>query len=291
MISYIQLYCLYPTIASFAEREKDNGSLTKGGLYLGTGAIAGKATLDSSLPRLLGARLERHSTSKEQARKILKSGGYLDARKSNQGSMRLLETPNPLLKAEVAEERLKQSKGYNYITGYHPEAKTSFLGLIETPLPDDPLRNVLHRKMQGLSYRAQSAIDYDQQKTFEARRDKVAKNILPAMVEGTGKTLFVPVTDQEVATDFKPDIDDPIALRTKKPVKVYGNRASATLAHLKKNGLKQIAANPGRVGAGVAILGAGGAIAVPLISKGYAEVKAFKRKGKLVKAHRRKLHQ
>jgi hypothetical protein len=287
MITYYQFNSVYPSLTCFSRSEKDNGSLIKGGTYLGTGAIAGKATLDSAVPRLLGARLERHSTSKEGAKKILESGGYLNASKSNKGSMRLLETPPSWMSAEMAAERLQGSKNYNYITGYHPDAKIGIPDLPTQALPNVPVRNVIYRKFQGLTYRAQSAIDYDKQKTLEARKAVVAKNTFPAMVERTGKTLFIPVTDKEVATKFVPDIDDPIAIRTKKPVKVYGNRVSATLAHLRKNGLKQIAANPGRVGAGAVILGAGGAIAVPLINRGYAEVKAFKRKGKLVKAHRR----
>lgn len=284
MINRYQFDTVYPLLAKFAQDQSDrSGNLTKGAVYLGGSGVVAKNTFDSGLTRLLGARLERHSTSKKAAKKILDEGGYLDTNKGVRKSLRFLEENS------AAAEKLKQSQGYNFISGYHPNQRIKFLGLDIGSLENNPLRNVLTRRDHAIAYKAQSEIDFDRFKTRPERAKAANKNILGVLLGTKGKTLYAPVTDKEVLLDFKPDVDDPLALMTKKPVKVYGNKFTALLGHLKKNRLSQIKANPGRVATGAAIVGVGGAVATKLAQKGFAEIKAHKRNGKLIKAHKRKL--
>lgn len=301
MITTDQYQYIYPNLAGFAQASKDSPtedpSLVKSGVYLGGSAYAGKVGVDSGLTRLLGARLERHATSKDAAKKIISGGGYLDANKGVRKSMALLEDVPPELKEMYGEniqefysDKLKKSQGKNFISGHHPNKKTlKLIDGTELPISKSPLRDVLYRRAQGLMYRAQAEVDFRKYKTRAERARETAKNYRGAVIGTKGKTLFAPVTDSEVLNKFQPDADDPFALMTSSRVKVYGNRYKALLGHLKKNKLSQIAANPGRVAVGATILGGAGAIAYKLGKKGYAEIKAYKRNGKLVKGHKRKL--
>ena len=304
-LSYTQYRAKYPVLSSFSDaspslkrtglpsrlpREKDP-SLIKASGYLGGSAYAGKVAADSGLTRLLGARLERHSTSKEAAKQIIGGGGYLDASRGVRKSMALLEDPpdDPFLKNLYAD-RLNKSQGKNFISGVHPDKKTVQLVNGQTmPFPRSPLRDVLFRRLQALTYRSQSEVDFRKYASLTGRQEQTVKNLPGAMIGTKGKTLFVPVTDSEVLNKFQPDVDDPFALMTSDKVKVYSNRYKALLGHLKKNKLSQVAANPGRLAVGAAVLGGAGTLAYKLGQKGYAEVKAYKRNGKLVKGHKRKL--
>ena len=232
------------------------GQAAAGGYLLKTG-------LDSGLPRTLGVRLERHSTSKKNAKKILKGGGYLDAGADtkNRKSTKLLDLSDD----PQARALLKDSIGYNFVTGYHPQGKV---------LSNSPIKNVLARRVTSLGYRAQSEIDFDKLKNTAHAQSLALKNTPLAMIGKKGKTLFVPLSDREVKQNFLPDVDDPLAIRTQKKVKVYGNRYSATAGQLKKAGLiGSLKDNKGRVLSGAAILGTGGYLGTNLIGRGVKNIR------------------
>lgn len=73
-------------IAEFKKEDKKN--VGKGLAYLGGAGIAGQQAVRSGVPRLLGVRLESHSTSRKNAKEILKSG-YLDPNKGGLASAKL----------------------------------------------------------------------------------------------------------------------------------------------------------------------------------------------------------
>lgn len=67
------------------EFKKEKKSKVKGIAYLGGAGIVGQQTVRSGIPRLLGVRLESHSTSKKAAKEIIKGGGFLDPSRGGEG--------------------------------------------------------------------------------------------------------------------------------------------------------------------------------------------------------------
>lgn len=289
--------------ASRKRRRSQNrfGEQALGYGQLGGAALVTKASIDSGLPRALGIRLERHSASRKAAEEILKNGGYIDPSYSGRSGIRMAEG----LESVVGNDFAEKAKGYAYISGYHPQAKKRVLlaggKTAYEVLPDDPIRNVIYRKVQSLGYRAQSEVDYDKFRSRDARVNAAQKNVMGAILGSKGKTLYAPGTDEYFAKAFEADIDDPIAMRSPDKVRVYGNRLEATVAGLRKHGLSGIRGNPRRVLVGLGVLTGGGAVAYglgrsavsnisgpdgsgnPLVS-----VKGFVRRGRSVKGYKRK---
>lgn len=128
-------------------------------------------------------------------------------------------------------------------------------------------------------------------------------------LNGAGKSLYLGGSDDYFNKNFIPDPDDVYAMKASNKIKVHGNRASATLEALKREGggsrlkgiAKLIKANPKRALAGIAMLGAGGLVTGNLVKAAYnnlspndGKVKGFMRKSKSgkwsnVKAFIRKL--
>jgi hypothetical protein len=251
-----------------AQRKKLRGAAEAGG-----GLIVANAALKSGLPRIAGVRLERHSTSKGNARKIMQSGGWLDPSYGGTGAAQSVNNPG----------FIKNSKGYVHVTGYHPDNQ-----LINS---NNALRNVALRKVQGVMYRGVSGANLSlaDDSPFKILGTVAKNNIL-----GKSKTFYIPGSDEYFKSRFIPDVDD-LALKSQDKIKVYGNRYSATLGQIKKEGLlKSMGANKGRVLAGAALLGGGGTLSYNLAksglnSLGVTKVKAYKDKnGKIVKSHTRK---
>jgi hypothetical protein len=249
------------------------------GLYLG------QQTLRSGIPRALGVRLESHSTSNKNARDILKNGGWLDPNKSGTGAIRGLENSQGI--GDTTD--INKAKGKVYITGARADSIARdlptgipFQTVKVDPAREDPLTQVLNRKDQRLGYRAQSLIDWDEISknkfpTQELRRQRIEKLGEAYLKPWKGRSLYVGGSDDYFMKNFKPDFDDPRAMYTDKKLKVYGNRLSASLAAIKKEGLGNlIKSNPKRVGAGLTILGGGGYGTYALLNRAYQDYKKRK---------------
>jgi hypothetical protein len=284
-------------------KKKDNRNqpnYIKAGLY-GTGtALLGQQTIRSGIPRALGVRLESHSTSRKNAKSILKNGGYLDPNYGGTGASAAINN----------QEYIKNSKNYIHITGRHKNHKV----ISETaeqllddgtrvPIPEatkyidapkNPITNVLHRKMQRGMYRGLTG------QKLDIKDSKDAVKALPSIGLGLtglrGKTLYIGGSDRYFDKNFIPDSDD-VALKSAKKVKVFGNRFAAVKDTLKRYGkgnyikgaARLMGANKSRVAAGLGILGAGGLATAYLGKKtmeSFGNVKSYNRKsksGKIVK--------
>jgi hypothetical protein len=314
--------------AQFAKDEDDRRARIGKATVTGLGAAyVGQQTIRSGVPRLLGVRLESHSTSNQNARQILKNGGIIDPSKSGTGAIRSIEAFQGINGVTDVEK----AKGKVYITGVRSD-------LIARPgLPDpnklDPLTQVAIRRQQRLGYRAQASIDWDKvnasvrkirddlgQKVeagekitpSQARNTlknmkqevEVARNreVLRATIDPTrGRSLYIGGSDDYFQKNFKPDFDDPFAQYSENKIKVYGNRAEAAAAAIKREGLLNLMkANKGRVAAGAAILGIGGLVTANLAKSAIdtiqsdGSVKGYKRRTKsgritLVRGFKRQL--
>ena len=245
---------------------KKKGDKRKGIAYLGGAGLVGQQTIRSGIPRLLGVRLESHSTSKKSAEEILNKGGILDPNRGGTGAS----------KAVNDKDYISQSKNYVHITGKHKDHKIeaervirkNSAGEVLSSTPkyryetNRPIRDVLYRKQQRGLYRGISGESLNIKDLKGV--SKTASSVLGGVVGLKGKTLYVGGSDRYFNKNFIPDNDD-IGLKSAKKLKVYGNRASATLAAIKKEGggdslkgvTKLIKANPKRVLAGATILAVG----------------------------------
>lgn len=288
-------------LAEFKKNKEEKKKNTAKGLYfLGATGYTGQQTIRSGIPRLLGVRLESHSTSNKNAKEILKNGGILDPSKSGSGAIRALEANE----GSTAGFKPSDAKGKVYITGIHKNANSRTLnGIKADPKNEDLLTQVLNRKDQRMGYRGQSSINWNEVnkdkdkiaqliKDFDNStdlNDKLAKSkeivnlktetsartikargkaALKALLPTTGRSLYLGGSDEYFNKNFKPDFDDVRAMYSENKIKVHGNRATATLEALKKEGggsrlkgiAKLIKANPKRALAGLAILGIGGGL-------------------------------
>lgn len=339
-----------------AEEKKKN--IGKGIAYLGATGLAGQQTIRSGVPRLLGVRLESHSTNNKTAKEILKNGGWIDPNKSGSGAIRALESVQGI----NGVTDINQAKGKAYITGIHenvgsrqmPHPSNPMLSVTIDPSKESPLQQVLARKEQRLGYRAQSLINWDyvnedlekikelqakidldranvrtdignrfkvklkspfesnlsnlslegqqaqldmqtlQQKTAQRLGEERGRVLTKALIPTNGRSLYIGGSDDYFNQNFKPDFDDVRAMYSENKIKVHGNRASATMEALKREGggsrlkgvVKLVKANPKRALAGVAILGVGGAITAMNAKTAYdsfnpdGKVKGFTRKSK-----------
>jgi len=306
-------------------KEEKKRNLTKGIVYLGSAGYTGQQTIRSGIPRLLGVRLESHSTSNKNAKEILKNGGILDPNKSGSGAIRALEANE----GSLAGFKPSDAKGKIYITGIHQNANSRTLnGVKVDPKNEDVLTQVLNRKDQRMGYRGQSSINWNE---VNKDRDKIAQLIkdfdnstdldeklvkskeigklkqetslrttqargkaaIKALLPTTGRSLYIGGSDEYFNKNFKPDFDDVRAMYSENKIKVHGNRAAATLDALKREGngsrlkgvAKLIQANPKRALAGLAILGIGGGLTANSAKVAYENLAPSDGK---VKSHTRK---
>jgi hypothetical protein len=273
------------------KKSKSREKAEAGAKLVGAGWLGQKA-VRSGLPRLLGVRLESHSTSNKNAKEILKNGGFIDPEKSGSGAIRSLET----MQGIDGVTDINKAKNKVYITGLHRDAVskeiTDMMGR-KTRLGDNgPIKNVLTRGDMRRGYRAQAEMDWDKidkagakgyaegyersmkdfpgnesyakqagnvDRAYAAQEERVRQARGSVFNPSKGRSLYIGGSDEFFNTNFKPDFDDPAAMYSDKKVKVYGNRFSATGAAIKREGLlKLMSKNKGRVAAGAAILGVGG---------------------------------
>lgn len=334
------------TLSVFKEKEK-KPSKVKGIAQLAAGGYVGQQAIRSGVPRALGVRLESHSTTRKNAKEILKQGGILDPDKSGSGAIRALENNQGL--KDITD--VNKAKGKVYITGLHKDAKDRVINGVTMKADDgNPLLNVISRKSQRAGYRASAGIDWDKVNSkgteaynkeldnvlYKKTKQKIneleeldnknktkfqnaiggknsrniknelknAKSIVKEIEDSannkklvvggmerikqtvknsllpTGKSLYIGGSDEYFNKNFLPDFDDPKAMYSTKKIKVSGNRLSATLHTLKREGggnrlkgaTNLIKANKGRVAAGLAIAGLGGLAATKLVASGIKNI-------------------
>ncbi len=258
-------------------------AVVAGALSLGVA----ERSIRSGLPRLLGVRLESHSTSNKAADEILnKSDGMLDPKRAGTGSSQALDLLN---NGKVPPQGQKV-----YITGIHKDAKLvrESLGRMRDPKSLDGFEKAAIRQQQRVAYRAQGNLDWDAIYNYKKPKAKlyadvikesIAQNFNPAR----GRSLYIGGSDKFFNKNFKTNPLDGWTMESETPVKVYGNRFAASKAAIGREGLLNLMkANKGRVAAGAAILGLGGATSA-LLAKSAIEsirsdgmVKGFKRKSK-----------
>lgn len=261
------------------KKENRNEKLKSGSTKIAAGGTVGFLGIRSGLPRALGVRLETHSTTKKKAKEILKNGGYLDPNRSGESAVSLLKDFDP--------EKYQKAKNKVYVTGVHPDQDKGL-----------KILGLLNRNNQRAGYRAQAG----REKEINDIRKKygfVGANahineaipeheILGGMVGLKGRTLYVGGSDEYFRKNFSPDFDDVTAMYSDKKVKVYGNRAAATVAAVRREGLKNLLkGDKKRIITGAAILGASGLAAGKLIHSGATDVKSYIRNGKTVKGYKR----
>lgn len=290
-------------VANFKSSEKKKRKPVKGAIQITGGAYVGQQAVRSGVPRLLGVRLESHSTGYKKANEILKSG-YLDPSKSGTGAQKNFDMPNVQANlGSEAERRKANSKGKTFITGLSPDQK-----VVERMTPDgkkvsvkfNPVTENLYKRFQRKSYRAQGGVDFEKLGKQGPLGDEAQKGarrlLLPFAEHKTGKSLYVGDSDDYYRKTFVPDVDD-IAMMTDKKIKVSGNRFGAVKDAIDREGLGNLIkkAPKSRIATGAALLGLGGYSAYKLtktgsenINGGPVKVKGFLRKGKVVKGYSRK---
>lgn len=366
------------------DKRNDPNNYVKAGLY-GTGtALLGQQTIRSGIPRALGVRLESHSTSRKNAKSILKNGGYLDPNRGGTGVTKDLVGSANKVNLQFKDGKLTKSKNQDfinraknntYITGRSPgyNGNGNNVGNVSKSIYNNPVGEQIYKKFQRVFYRGQSELPFNQKEldtklndwktksNYDAIRSesktkiktitdelKTLKNVNPSnlgkqskrkkqlltelrknqnnirstgkskvsqlnnikeaivakrkpesLLRGItgGKSLYVGGGDDYFKDNFKPDPDDMLAMKTNKPIKVFGNRFAAVGDTLKRYGkgnyIKGAAtlmgANKSRVAAGLGILGAG-ALGTAYLGKktieSFGNVKSYNRKsksGKIVK--------
>lgn len=285
---------LFSNFAKSNKKDKEpKRNLIKGAAYLGGAGVVGQQTIRSGIPRLLGVRLESHSTSRKNAKEILKNGGWLDPNHGGTGASKAINNA----------DYISGSKNNVHITGKHI-SHTKKIGGGEIKgtggkkirakatyknLGNNLGRDIFTRKFQKTMYRNLAG------GASEGSLLKKTVNIAAAAIGAKGKTLYVGGSDDYFNKNFTPDVDD-LALKSTNKVKVQGSRAGATLEALKREGggsrLRGIArlvkANPSRALAGAGILAGGGLLTAKLGQAAYrnitapsdGKVKGFSRKNK-----------
>lgn len=278
----------------FAKKKKKKNAV-KGTAYLGASGIIGQQTIRSGIPRLLGVRLESHSTSKRNAKEILKNGGILDPNRGGTGAS----------KAVNDVEYINKSKSFIHITGKHKDHQLEsgrvihkdMQGKVISNVPtyekvkNNLFRDIAWRKTQRGMYRGITGETLNMESAKGIT--KAISNIGAGMTGLKGKTLYIGGSDDYFNKNFTPDGDD-LGLKSTNKIKVHNNRASATLDALKKEGsgsrLKGIAklvkANPTRSLTGAGIVLGGGLVTAKLGQSAYrnlitdGKVKGHTRKNK-----------
>lgn len=225
------------------------------------GLYVAKDLAEYTILKAMGLRLETHSTSKENAKKIIEGGGYLDPSKGGSGA------------AAGLEDFKKNSTGYVHITGVHDKLYThdpvfvsnfgrdkdgnfsrsakKFVGWVKKDrdpylskagreslglemsdgdslekgrMPANPVLGYLTGKMQRVMYSGMGGLSEEEKKLPIEKQ--IPKAFLKSLTGRGGKTLYVANTEQFFRDNFVPDSDD-FALKTDKPLKVYSNKYEA----------------------------------------------------------------
>jgi len=244
--------------------------MDKGDLF-GTAQVAGGTyigyqALKHGLPRAVGIRIEYHTTGNENAKLIKNDGNILDPRcggKNGWGQ-------------KISSNRcINNSQNFVHITGFHKDSKLFTYTRFKKFQPFEPFVRTIGRKTQSFMYQIVGNGNYDKvirvrrsSDTFLKKTTILLKEFINVKLNNKTKYFCIPGIDSYFNGEFIPDIDDPIALKSSKPLKVYNNRFSAMIGGLKKFGLKGVKENKCRAFLGVTMVSTGLCAAVKLINKG-----------------------
>ena len=164
---------LFSNFAKSNKKDKEpKRNLRKGSTLLVASGVIGQQTLRSGIPRLLGVRLESHSTNRKNAKEVLKNGGILDPNKGGSGATKDLTNTTKAKygadtydtrKAKEGKEFLTRAKNSIYITGKN-DATTNASNNVSSNLRGfwkTPIGQSIYKKGQRAFYRGQSSLDID----------------------------------------------------------------------------------------------------------------------------------
>lgn len=209
------------------EASDKNAFGLKSGLNILTGLYFLEKGITSGLTRILGVRLEEHTTSGKNAKKIIENGCILNPEFGGTGC------------SKNTKQFTQKSKNYVHITGVHKDYKkvyihSSFVG----NLPEKELMQAEKKLEQKFVYKKASIPDD-------------CKGILSKIKAFfDSKTFYIGGTDEYFNKNFIPDTDE-IALKTSESLKVSKTKIGATIRALKEQGLSGIKQNPNRVVIGI----------------------------------------
>jgi len=220
-----------------------------GAAQTAAGAYLGYCGVKHGLPRALGIRIEYHTTSRENADLIKKTSNMLDPKFGGTGWAKKINY----------ERYIENSKNFVHITGMHKNSS-----LIPNSVPNYIIAIVrpFRRKIQTLMYKLTGNISAAERREIlknNSRKENIkliVKRAAGLLFFDRTKTFCIPGIDSYFNKKFIPDTDD-LALKSSKPLKVFGNRFSAMLQGLKQFGLKGIKENKCRALAGAGIVSAG----------------------------------
>lgn len=220
----------------------------KGVAGIAAGGYGGYKVLTNGLPGALGLQVEEHTTSKKNAKKILKDG-YLRAQYGG-GKGGASDKVG-------IDGFVKNSQGYVHLTG--TQNKKGFI---------DEMKSAAHKRAQRMLYGAvHSSTDGDVEEGL--------KNLFKG--KDKSKTLYTANPESYYNKNFEADTDSlHNGLKTKQNVRVHGSKLSAALAGIREHGLKGMMESKGRTAAYLAGTGATGYGAVKLIQEGYKDFKGKK---------------
>ena len=237
------------------------GTQVAGGVYLGYKGI------EHGLPRATGIRIEYHTTSKQNADLIKKSGNILDPAFGGK---------NGWSEKIGFSMFTKNSQNYVHITGLHANADLKkFFKSKKIPNFLVPMFRTYYRKFQNLMYRTVGNCPNIAEILKMSKDEKAKKRfsyIKNAITGRQTKRFCIPGIDSYFNKNFITDTDD-IALKSAKPIKAYNNRFSAMAAGLKEFGFKGMKENKGRVAFGVSLIALGVYAGAKLIGKGLNNIK------------------
>ncbi len=229
---------------------------------LGGGYIAYQG-INHGLPRALGIRIEYHTTTKDNARKIKESGGYLDP-KFGGGETGWSKRVN-------SRHFLDNSKDYVHITGTNKNSKIPK----KVPKQLSGLYRTVSRQINCALYKTVGNTEVEEFKSCKEFNPKYVLMLLKGNLTPFNNTerLCVGGIDSYFDDNFIPDTDSCAALKTKQKVKVSTSRPGAMIDGLKKFGLKGMKENKARVALGGALCGGGIYLGKKLIDKGRLNIK------------------
>lgn len=213
----------------------------------GAGILVLYQGLKHGVQRVLGLRLETHTTTKDKAQNILKDG-FLDPK---YGGTSLSKDIN-------LDGYVERSKNHVHLTGVHSTNEHDSKSL------KIPGTKTLNRKLTKLYYKYLANLE-----KCDDMREPGFKNAAKAILNtftntGKARTFYASGTEEYFEKNFIADVDT-IALKSSEKVKVYKNRFSAILGGVKEYGFKGISQNKARFAAGIAILGGSAVAAYNLI--------------------------
>lgn len=190
-----------------------------GALTAGAGYLAHKG-ITTGLPKALGLRTEYHTTTKKNAKNIMKTG-YLDPNYGGTGAS--AETKNP--------EYIKNSKNYVHITG-------------NVASSGNTLKDRLISNVQTMAYRSalnnpEAIVGKDKNRSTTEKWKDLSKGIVRSInpIKNKAETLVIMAPKKHFNfKNFEVDKDaGGMAMKTKNPVKVYSNKYSALYNNIKSS--------------------------------------------------------